>query len=147
MLLPSDNNERVKMEECIARSRHPDSLGQAFLSALLPALVWFLVAPSVGNAEVVTNITSLPTDPGYLGTTVTSTGQVTGTQDWTLHSLTALAPRGTARGAASAALVLQGGAGARAARKRSPRRGAGHPAGAASRLRLEQAAQAATVAS
>ncbi len=43
-----------------ARSRHPDSIGQSFLSALLPTLVLFLIAPSVGDAQVpvVTNITS-----------------------------------------------------------------------------------------
>ena len=60
MLLPSVTNERVTVDESTTRSRHPDSIGQAFLWALLPTLVLFLIAPTVGNAQVpvVTNITS-----------------------------------------------------------------------------------------
>ena len=46
---------------------------QAFLWALLPALVLVLGAPSVGDAQVVTNITST-TGAGNLGTTVTQVG-------------------------------------------------------------------------
>ena len=48
------------MDESTARSRHSDSMRQAFLWALLPTLVLFLIAPSVGDAQVpvVTNITS-----------------------------------------------------------------------------------------
>ena len=48
------------MDESTTRSRHPDSLGQAFLWALLPTLVLFLIAPTVGDAQVpvTTNITS-----------------------------------------------------------------------------------------
>ena len=48
------------MDESRTRSRHPDSSGQAFLWVLLPTLVLFLIAPSVGDAQVpvVTNITS-----------------------------------------------------------------------------------------
>jgi filamentous hemagglutinin family protein len=50
----------MKMDESPARSCHPDSSGQAFLWVLLPTLVLFLIAPSVGDAQVpvVTNITS-----------------------------------------------------------------------------------------
>ena len=60
VLLPSVTNERVTVDESTTRSRHSDSIGQAFLWALLPMLVLFLIAPSVGNAQVpvVTNITS-----------------------------------------------------------------------------------------
>ena len=48
------------MDESTARSRHPDSMRQAILSALLPTLVLFMLTPAVGNAQVpvVTNITS-----------------------------------------------------------------------------------------
>lgn len=48
------------MDKSIAWSRHPDSLGQAFLWAFLSSLALFLIAPSVGNtqAPVVTDITS-----------------------------------------------------------------------------------------
>ena len=60
MLLPSVTNERVTVDESTTRSRHSDSIGQAFLWVLLPTLVLFLIAPTVGNAQVpvVTNITS-----------------------------------------------------------------------------------------
>ena len=56
-LLPSVTNERMKMDESIARSRHPDSLAQAFLWALLPTLLLVLNAPDASYAQVVTNIT------------------------------------------------------------------------------------------
>ncbi|HSL04500.1 MAG TPA: filamentous hemagglutinin N-terminal domain-containing protein, partial [Nitrospiraceae bacterium] len=46
------------MDKRKPQSRHADSMRQAFLSALLPTLVLFLIAPFVGNAEAVTNITS-----------------------------------------------------------------------------------------
>ena len=49
------------MDESTAQSRHPDSLRQAFLWAVLPTLVLFLIAPSVGDAQqqvVTTHITS-----------------------------------------------------------------------------------------
>jgi filamentous hemagglutinin family protein len=48
------------MDESTVRSRPPDSIRQAFLWVLLPTLVLFLIAPSVGDAQVpvVTNITS-----------------------------------------------------------------------------------------
>ncbi len=79
MLLPpvvrkGYRNESWIMDASTARSRRPDAIGKAILWRLLPTLVLFLITPSVGNAEVVTNITSLPTDPGYLGTTITHTG-------------------------------------------------------------------------
>jgi filamentous hemagglutinin family protein len=63
------------MDESIARSRLPDSMKQAFLWALLPTLVLFLIAPSVGDAQqvVTTNITpsALPPCPGPCGPGVT----------------------------------------------------------------------------
>jgi len=62
------------MDESTARSRHPNFMRQAFLSALLPTFALFLIAPVIGDAQVATNITSLPTDTGYLGTTITHTG-------------------------------------------------------------------------
>jgi filamentous hemagglutinin family protein len=47
------------MDESTRRSRHPDSLAKAFLWALLPTLVLFILAPTVGDAlDVTTNITS-----------------------------------------------------------------------------------------
>jgi filamentous hemagglutinin family protein len=65
------------MDESTARSRHPDSLGQALLSALLPILALFLITPSVGDAQVpvVTDITSTP-GAGDLGTIVTPNGNL-----------------------------------------------------------------------
>ena len=61
------------MDESTARSRYPDSIGQAYLWALLPTLVLFLIAPAVGDAQVVTNITpsALPACPGSCGAGVT----------------------------------------------------------------------------
>ena len=54
------------MDESIRRVRHPDSMRQAFLSALLPMLVLFILAPTVSDAlDVPTNITSTP--PGTPG--------------------------------------------------------------------------------
>jgi len=49
------------MDESTARSRHPDSMRQSFLWALLPTLALVLIAPSLGDAQqqaVTTNITS-----------------------------------------------------------------------------------------
>jgi len=46
------------MDESPARSRHPDSIGQTFLWALLPILLLALHAPVATYAQVVTNITS-----------------------------------------------------------------------------------------
>ena len=62
------------MDESTRRVRHSDSMRQAILSALFPTFVLFILTPAVGGAQVVTNITSLPTDTGYLGTTITHTG-------------------------------------------------------------------------
>ena len=65
------------MDESTARSCHPDSMRQAFLWALLPSLVLFLIAPAVGDAQVTvtTSITHTP-GAGDLGTTVTHTGNL-----------------------------------------------------------------------
>jgi len=66
------------MDESTARSRHPDSLGQAFLWALLPSLVLFLIAPpAVSLAQVVTNITPTTIAPLDLGTNVDTVGSTT----------------------------------------------------------------------
>ncbi len=47
------------MDESPSRSRHPNFMMQAFLSALLPMLALFILAPTVGGAqEVTTHITS-----------------------------------------------------------------------------------------
>ena len=48
------------MDESTKRIRHPDSMRQALLSALLPMFILFLGAPAVGDAQVpvVTDITS-----------------------------------------------------------------------------------------
>jgi len=61
------------MDESTARSRHPDSLGQAFLWALLPTLLLVLNAPDTTYAQVATNITpsALPACPGPCGVGVT----------------------------------------------------------------------------
>ncbi len=50
----------VAVDESTRRIRHPDSMRQALLSALLPMSILFLGAPAVGDAQVpvVTNITS-----------------------------------------------------------------------------------------
>ena len=50
----------VAVNKSTRRIRHPDSMRQALLSALLPTLVLFILAPAVGDAQVpvVTNITS-----------------------------------------------------------------------------------------
>jgi filamentous hemagglutinin family protein len=63
------------MDKSTARSRHPDSMRRAFLWALLPTLVLFLIAPSVGDAQVTTSITSTA-GTGNLGTTVTQSGNL-----------------------------------------------------------------------
>jgi filamentous hemagglutinin family protein len=61
------------MYESTARSRHPDSLAQAFLWALLPTLLLILNAPDATYAQVATNITSstLPACPAPCGAGVT----------------------------------------------------------------------------
>jgi hypothetical protein len=48
---------------------------RALLSALLPTLVLFILAPTVGVAQVTTNITST-IGTGDLGTTVTQSGNL-----------------------------------------------------------------------
>src|SRR5262245_60455273 len=58
------------MYERSVLSQHPDSMRQAFLWALLLTLVLSLLAPPVGNGQVVTNITQT-TGAGNLGTTIT----------------------------------------------------------------------------
>ena len=53
------------MDESTAKSRHPDSIGQVFLWALLPTLLLVLNAPDATYAQVVvTNIK--PTTGGSL---------------------------------------------------------------------------------
>jgi filamentous hemagglutinin family protein len=69
------------MDENTARSRHPDSLGQAFLWALLPTLLLVLNAPNATYAQ--TNITPTTIAPLDLGTkaatpTVATTTEITG---------------------------------------------------------------------
>ena len=69
------------MDESTARSRHPDSLRQAFLWALLPTSPLLLHAPDATYAQVATNITPTTIAPLDLGTnvdTVGSTTQITG---------------------------------------------------------------------
>jgi large exoprotein involved in heme utilization and adhesion len=71
------------MDESTTRSRHPDSIGQVVVRALVPSLVLFLIAPpAVSFAQgVTTNITPTQTAPLNLGTnvdTVGSTTQITG---------------------------------------------------------------------
>ena len=65
------------MDQSTRRVRHFDSMRQAFLWALIPTIVLFLIAPSVGDAQevVTTNITST-TGAGDLGTTVTQSGNL-----------------------------------------------------------------------
>lgn len=72
------------MDKSTPRSRHPDAIRQAFLWALLPTLVLFLIAPSVGDAQVTvtTSITSTP-GAGNLGTTVTKVGNLYNITDGT----------------------------------------------------------------
>ena len=65
------------MDDSTARSRHPDGMRQAFLWALLPTLVLFLIAPAVGDAQVATNITPTTTAPLDLGTEVDQVGDTT----------------------------------------------------------------------
>ena len=61
------------MDESTARSRYPDAIRTAFLWALLPSLILFLIEPAVGDAQVATNITSsaLPACPGPCGLEIT----------------------------------------------------------------------------
>ena len=68
------------MDESTARSRHPNSLAQAFLWALLPTLLLVLNAPDTTYAQqdvVTTNITATTTAPLNLGTHVHSVGTTT----------------------------------------------------------------------
>ena len=65
------------MDESTARSRHPDSIGQAFLWALLPTLLLALNAPDATYAQVVTNITPTIIAPLDLGTNVDTVGSTT----------------------------------------------------------------------
>ena len=70
------------MVESSALSRHPDSIRQAFLWALLPSLALLLIAPpAISLAQVVTNIEATTTAPLNLGTHVDQVGittQITG---------------------------------------------------------------------
>ena len=70
---PLCHEREVEMDESTTRARHPDSMRQAFLWALLPTLVLVLIAPAVGAAAVATNITpsALPSCPGPCGAGVT----------------------------------------------------------------------------
>ena len=66
------------MDESTARSRHPDSIGQAFLWAFVASLVLLLIAlPTVGLAQIVTNITPTQTAPLDLGREVDQVGSTT----------------------------------------------------------------------
>jgi filamentous hemagglutinin family protein len=65
------------MDESTARSRHPDSIGQAFLWALLPTLLLVLNVPDVTYAQVITNIEPTQTAPLDLGTDVNRVGTTT----------------------------------------------------------------------
>ncbi len=65
------------MDESTARSRYPDSLGQAFLWALLPTLLLVLIPPNVTYAQIVTNITPTTIAPLDLGTNVDQVGSTT----------------------------------------------------------------------
>ena len=67
----------ITMDESTLRLRHPDSIGQAFLWALLPTLALVLIAPSLGDAQVqvTTSITSTP-GAGNLATTITHAGDL-----------------------------------------------------------------------
>ena len=61
------------MDESTARPRHPDAIGQAFLWALLQALLIVLTFPNGTYAQVATNITpsALPACPGPCGLEIT----------------------------------------------------------------------------
>ena len=66
------------MDESPARSRHPDSIGQAILWALVSCLVLFLIAPPTFSlAQIVTNIEPTQTAPLDLGTDVNTVGTTT----------------------------------------------------------------------
>lgn len=59
------------MDESTERLRPPDSIGEAFLWALVPSLVLLLIAPpAVSLAQIVTNIEPTQTAPLDLGTNV-----------------------------------------------------------------------------
>ena len=65
------------MDESTAWSRHPDSIGQAFLWALLPTLLLVLNVPDVTYAQEITNIEPTQTAPLDLGTDVNQVGTTT----------------------------------------------------------------------
>ena len=65
------------MDESTGLSRHPDFLAQAFLWALLPALLLVLTPSNTTYAQVVTNITPTQTAPLDLGTNVDTVGSTT----------------------------------------------------------------------
>lgn len=63
------------MDESTERLRPPDSIGEAFLWALVPSLVLLLIAPpAVSLAQIVTNIEPTQTAPLDLGTNVDQVG-------------------------------------------------------------------------
>ena len=62
------------MDESTTRLRHPDSIGQAFLWALLPTLLLVLTPPNGTYAQIVTNITPTTIAPLDLGTHVDRVG-------------------------------------------------------------------------
>ena len=64
------------IDQPATRTRHPDSIGQAFLWALLPTLVLFLSAPSISDAQVVTTSITSTAGAGNLGTTITHAGNL-----------------------------------------------------------------------
>ena len=64
-------------DERTTRSRHPDSIGQVALWALLPTLLLVLNAPDTMYAQVVTNITPTQAAPLDLGTEVAQVGSTT----------------------------------------------------------------------
>ena len=68
------------MDERTPWSRHADSLSQTFLFALLPTLVLFLTAPSVGDALDVTPITPSGLHTQVSGAIVTGSGLTQTTQ-------------------------------------------------------------------
>jgi filamentous hemagglutinin family protein len=77
MLFPSVTNERMKMDESPPRSRPPDSIGSAFLSALLLTLLLILNASDATYAQVATNIEATTSAPLDLDTDVNPIGTIT----------------------------------------------------------------------
>ena len=65
------------MDDSTAGLRHPDSIRQAVLRALLPTLLLVLNVPDATHAQVVTNITPTTIAPLNLGTNVNTVGPTT----------------------------------------------------------------------